>query len=226
MARLLMKLFRLVIFLSLLFSLVHYFLSSKGYTFQHRELHKIAEKYAGQPPSQFMPKILLDIRRRYGPHVIAEKETDWVSMAAGGLRAKLFLISASLTEYLAVFGSPIRTSGHTGFHWVNQSCSVLLGSVERSMEGQLTKEDFGPGDYIRGPMLQTSHVALSDDTWLLCYGRGFLPVSLPFWTLENLFISTDIPSVGRLLFFAFRSTTREAGLWVQEKFEFYTSKRG
>lgn len=220
----LLKNFRYVILVCALASVVHYITNNKAFTFNAREVKKIAETYSGQHPNTAMSKILTDLRRLYATHLVPSTETNWFTLG-GPLSMKMFLIHVSLTEYLAIVGSPIKTSGHAGFHWMNQSCSVLVGNVQRWKDGaQLSRENFRPGDHIRFAMFEGSVVELAEDTWSLCYGRGVVPASAPYLALNFATHSVDPLTPARLLFTSGRSAVREVFLWLQECYFFYLHK--
>jgi len=223
--RSLMKIFRTIILLSLFCTIVHYLINKKSFIFSPREVKTIAEKYIGQHPTQSQAKLLGDIRRKYSSHVLPPTDPNWFTLSAGGLRTKIFLIHVSMTEYMAIIGSPMSTAGHAGFHWMNQSCTVLTGSLQRFKDGpQLTREDFGPGEHVRFGMFEGSVVEFSDETWLLCYGRGFVPATAPYVTLNALTSSVDPLSPAQLLFTCTRSMGREFYLWFQDLYHYYVAK--
>jgi len=219
-----MKLLRNAILICAIGSVVHYFITNKNYTFSVREVKKIAGVYKNQDPSSALSKLSSDFRRMYSKHIISPSETNWFTFG-GNLPVKIWLLHTSLTEYLAVMGSPIRASGHVGFHWMNQSCSVLVGNVQRWKDGsQLSSENFRPGDHIRFAMFEGSVVELAENTWVLCYGRGVVPASVPYLALNFLSHSVDPVTPARMLYVSSCSTLREIYQWLQEYYFFYLHK--
>lgn len=222
--RSLFKSLRTAIFVCAFASMVHYFVNNKNFTIAVKDIKTIGAKYAGQNPSTSLQQILHDFRRLYADHMIPTAETNWFTLG-GALSVKVYLLHVSLTEYLAVVGSPIRTSGHTGFHWMNQSCTVLVGSVQRSKDGfQLSRDKAGPGDHVRLAMFENSVVELAEDTWALCYGRGVVPASVPYLSLNFATSSVDPLTPARMLFTSSRALGREIYQWAQETYAFYMHK--
>jgi len=219
------KLFRYVIFFFLFASAVHYLVQHKSFIFSPKQLRAIAEKYTGQHPTQCLQKLTTDLRRQYHPHVLLDSELKWIPFASGGHHGKILLLHGSFTEFLALIGTPSKSSGSLGVHWQNFTCSILVGSVHRWKDGALTpREEHGPGDNFRQYMFETSFVETSEDTWMLCYGRGVMPASGP-WFLGNTLLSAWDPiSAVRFLTVYGQSYFRESALWIEETFNYYTKQ--
>jgi len=220
------KIFRILILVSLAASGVHYLINNKSYTFKAAEIKRLGEKYAGQHPNQCLSKITNDLRRSYGAHVLSSASTRWISISPGGMKTKIYFLHASLTEFLAVVGYPLATHGHYGLHWMNESCSVLTGNLQQAKDDPATllRQDFGPGDHVRFGMFEGSFLATGDDTWLLCYGRGFLPTSLPYLTVSSLVTNVDPLSIGHMYYILIKSVVYQTALSLEEAFDFYKRK--
>lgn len=54
------------------------------------------------------------LRQRYPTLIIPSSETEWIFVNAGGWMGAMYLLHASLTEYVLFFGTAIDTSGHSG----------------------------------------------------------------------------------------------------------------
>lgn len=146
MARLFLRLFRWLIFASVCGSAIHYILNHKSYVFSPKEIRRIGEQYGGQHPNQCASKIVAELNRKYIPHILPDTHRQWLTVSTSGLKGKMMFLHASITEYLAIIGSPLKGGGHAGIHWLNQTCHVLTGGVQRWKSGALSaREDFGPG---------------------------------------------------------------------------------
>jgi len=102
----------------------------------------------------------------------------------------------------------------------------LTGSLQLAKDDAATlhRQDFGPGDHVRFGMFEGSLLAAGDDTWMLCYGRGFLPASLPYVTMSTLFTNVDPLSVGQLYYVLGKSVVYQTALSLQETVEYYKRK--
>uniref|UniRef100_A0A5S6QEW0 Sigma non-opioid intracellular receptor 1 n=1 Tax=Trichuris muris TaxID=70415 RepID=A0A5S6QEW0_TRIMR len=202
MFRRFMTLVRAIIIAYLGVSMIRYALVHNSYLFSPRHIRSLGEKYAGQPLADSVMGIHQDLNLEYRKHLIKpwskglldhfEKQTYsrsrglatgfWLPFNGGGLVGRIHFIHISMFEYLAIIGSPVKTAGTSGWLWMNQTCAVLSGSVERSDGFQ--RETFEPGKHVRLGQFQSSIVELNEDTWLFCYGRGFTPTAIPYMMLH------------------------------------------
>lgn len=54
------------------------------------------------------------LREDYGSRILPEKHARWIFINCGGWMGAMYLLHASLTEYVLFFGTGIDTSGHSG----------------------------------------------------------------------------------------------------------------
>lgn len=54
------------------------------------------------------------LRLKYKEHIIPRQNTQWIFVNCGGWMGSMYLLHASLFEYILLFGTAIDTSGHSG----------------------------------------------------------------------------------------------------------------
>ncbi|MCJ8742658.1 hypothetical protein PDJAM_G00084780 [Pangasius djambal] len=188
------KLLKLVVFVGvvvLVIQYLHYWLASKQYVFTKEDVAKLAKQYAGQDHEQAFSKVVVELRKRYPGHILPDEDLQWVFVNAGGWMGSMCLLHASLTEYVLLFGTAVDTSGHSGRYWAEISDTVISGTFRQWKEGSTKSETYYPGDTIVHSVGEATSVQWTAGTWMVEYGRGFIPSTLSFALADTVFSTQD-----------------------------------
>ncbi|CAL2035022.1 unnamed protein product [Caenorhabditis brenneri] len=177
MALLSSKLRYLLLFYAL-FQGIQFGLRWKSYDISPKQFKTIAGKAAGAPTiSQSMSTLTSGMKNYYGP--IMPRHIEWHAIQLGGLSLRIYPMLTMFTEFAAAFSAPFPTSGRPGLHWANSTCTVLKGKVSRFNDDTQDEsvDTFSSGMVFRHGQFESYVYDLEKDTFVACYGRGFLPIS-------------------------------------------------
>ena len=124
------------------------------------------------------------------PHLIHPHD-EWLFSLAGGFKCGLLLLHASLTEYVAVWGSAVDTVGHSGRNWAEFHDWLITGNGTWWEEGGLQVTQHTPPAYLRTERWAGRVVQLQGGTWMLELCQGVIPALLPFGLGDGLLSSLD-----------------------------------
>jgi len=181
-----------------------------AYLFDPHVLHETSRKYLGLPHEDMVHGITAELARAYPRHI--ETRENWVFNLAGGCKGIMTLLHASLSEYLLIYGTPIGSGGFSGRYLMDVYDFMLSGEL-----ATYTPDSFrAPATYRAGDLAflkrwQVKCFTLTPGSWMLEYGRGFIPASLPFALGDALFSCVDPITIGKTLWIYAKLVVKE--LW-------------
>ncbi|XP_060074119.1 sigma non-opioid intracellular receptor 1-like [Ylistrum balloti] len=207
-----------IIFIVFLIYCVNFWLRTKSYLTDDAEIAAIATKYAhtGQGVEFAYNKIKTELRKRFPGHILSEEDEQWMFMNAGGWMGSMCILHASLTEYILFFGTAVDTSGNSGRYWANISDTIITGSFRQWKEGHLSSKVFSPGETVFHAWGEVTAVQWKAGTWMVEYGRGFIPSTLGFALADTFFSTTDFVTLFYTLRVYSKALLMEAGSSVED----------
>ena len=123
------------------------------YVFEPAKLNALARSAIdkhGNDTRAIISHIVANLTAEYPPSAkrlnINPRQDEWVLSNAGGAMGAMYIIHASITEYLIIFGTPLGTEGHTGLHPADDYFNILVGEQWAFAPGALEMEVYRPGD--------------------------------------------------------------------------------
>ena len=173
---------------------------SRFYIFEPKVLNDVASraiaKHEGNT-SLIIDTIVAELSLKYPGHINIRQ--NWIFNNAGGAMGALFIIHASISEYLIIFGTPIGTEGHTGRFFADDYFTILEGVQWAFSEGSLEREEWKPGQMHHLPRGEARAYRMPDKCWALEYARGWIPFMLPFGVADTITSTLDFVTLGKTL---------------------------
>jgi len=174
-------------------------IKDRWYVFEPEYIHSLAREAVdlhGNDTRAMVHHIYTSLADRYSDTTIVlnPRQDEWVLSNAGGAMGAMYIIHASITEYLIVFGTPLGTEGHTGLHTADDYFNILYGEQWAFAAGALEKEVYGPGSVHHLPRGQAKQYKMHEGCFALEYARGWIPPMMPFGLMDVLTSTLDVPS--------------------------------
>lgn len=155
----------------------------RWFVFDPQFLHELANEAIAANPNNdtrgMISHILTNLTTTFPSSQVSlnTDQHEWVFNNAGGAMGAMYIIHASITEYLIIFGTPLGTEGHTGMHTADDYFNILVGEQWAFLPGQLEMERYPPGSVHWLRRGQVKQYKMHEGCFALEYARGMLILS-------------------------------------------------
>ncbi|KAI8942393.1 C-8 sterol isomerase [Plenodomus lindquistii] len=172
----------------------------KFYIFTPSELHSLSQSALslhGNNTSAVVSHIVSSLSASHPTHINLDEE--WIFNNAGGAMGAMYIIHASVTEYLIVFGTAVGTEGHTGRHTADDYFHILKGEqlAYTPGKGVYEPEVYGQGSVHHLKRGEVKQYKMESACFALEYARGWIPPMLFFGYADTLSSTLDFPTLWR-----------------------------
>ena len=165
-----------------------------AHVFDPETLHRIAceviNQHSDASKDEVAAQLESALQAEYPGHI--HPGQDWVFSLFCSCTGLLKILHASLTEYVILFGTPLGTKGFSGRYQLEIWDAMLYGKMWTTMKDRpFDKDIFTPGDLAYLPQGKVKAWGVSEDGWMLEYGRGWIPTALPVGVGDAVFSAMD-----------------------------------
>ena len=158
---------------------LQYLFQDRWYVFEPNNLHQLAQAAIAASPNNtagMINHIVTNLTLTYPSQKIRlnTNQNEWFFNNAGGAMGAVYIIHASITEYLIIFGTPLGTEGHSGIHTADDYFNILVGEQWAFRPGQLEMERYPAGSVHFMPRGVSKQYKMHKGCFALEYARGEL----------------------------------------------------
>ncbi|KAH6655282.1 C-8 sterol isomerase [Truncatella angustata] len=168
------------------------------YIFDRAHLHDLAKRGIaahGNDTQSIVRYITKELHDMHPNNVNLEEE--YIFNNAGGAMGGMYIIHASVTEYLIIFGTTIGTEGHTGRHTADDYFHILTGEQWAYTPGAYLPEVYPAGSVHHLHRGTVKQYKMPEGCFALEYARGWIPPMLFFGFADGLSSTLDFPTLWR-----------------------------
>lgn len=170
------------------------------YIFEPAHLHDLSQRAIaahGDDTRAVVRYIVDELSAQVGTKSHVNLDEEWVFNNAGGAMGGMYIIHASVTEYLIIFGTAIGTEGHTGRHTADDYFHILTGTQLAYTAGEYEPEVYPQGSVHHLRRGDVKQYKMPERCFALEYARGWIPPMLFFGFADGLSSTLDIPTLWR-----------------------------
>ncbi|KAH7042102.1 ERG2 and Sigma1 receptor like protein [Macrophomina phaseolina] len=168
------------------------------YIFDPKDLHDLANRAIAQHGNDtraIVSYITTELSGRDHLTTFVNLDEEWVFNNAGGAMGAMYIIHASITEYLIIFGTAIGTEGHTGRHTADDYFNILTGTQLAYVPGEYEPEVYPPGSVHHLRRGDVKQYKMDSSCFAMEYARGWIPPMLFFGYADTFSSTLDFPTL-------------------------------
>ncbi|EOD45863.1 putative c-8 sterol isomerase (erg-1) protein [Neofusicoccum parvum UCRNP2] len=168
------------------------------YIFDPKDLHGLANRAIAQHGNDtrgIVSYITGELSGRDELTTFVNLDEEWVFNNAGGAMGAMYIIHASITEYLIIFGTAIGTEGHSGRHTADDYFNILTGTQLAYVPGQYEPEVYPPGSVHHLHRGDVKQYKMDSSCFAMEYARGWIPPMLFFGYADTFSSTLDFPTL-------------------------------
>ncbi|OJJ47775.1 hypothetical protein ASPZODRAFT_114865 [Penicilliopsis zonata CBS 506.65] len=167
------------------------------YVFEPNHLHDLSQRAIsahGNDTRAVVSYIVNELDQKLEGKYL-NKDEEWVFNNAGGAMGAMYIIHASITEYLIIFGTAIGTEGHTGRHTADDYFNILQGTQLAYVPGEYEPEVYPQGTVHHLRRGEVKQYKMDESCFALEYARGWIPPMLFFGYADTFSSTLDFPTL-------------------------------
>ncbi|KAF1993709.1 sigma receptor and C-8 sterol isomerase [Amniculicola lignicola CBS 123094] len=204
----------LALLLGIISSLFYYLDSHLDslYIFDPEHLHQISQAaihlYGNDTPA-VVQHIVAELHAKHPRHINLHEE--WMFNNAGGAMGAMWILHASVTEYVIIFGTAVGTEGHTGRHTADDYFYVLRGTELAFKPGVYEPEVYPQGSVHLMKRGDVKQYKMESTCFALEYARGWIPPMLGFGYADTFTSTLDFGTLWRTTWITGREMVSNLG---------------